>query len=42
MDAEARERRIKWLQDRLAGMGFGSHVRRRYEDELWALLEQSR
>ena len=30
--------RIKWLQDRLAGMRLDSIGRRKYEDELYALL----
>jgi hypothetical protein len=35
------EQRIKWLQEKLAGMALGGHVRRRYEDELWRLLDQA-
>jgi hypothetical protein len=38
MDKQAR---IKWLQDKLASVDFYSIVRRRWEDELWALLEQT-
>jgi hypothetical protein len=33
--------RIKWLQGRIAGLALGSRIRRRYEDELWALMAQS-
>ena len=33
--------RIKWLQDKLAGMPLGGMVRRKYESELWSLLEQA-
>lgn len=36
----AREQRIKWLQDRIADCALGSHIRRRYEDELWLLLDE--
>jgi len=35
-----KQERIKWLQDKLAGMPLGGMVRRKYENELWVLLGQ--
>jgi hypothetical protein len=34
------EQRIKWLQDKLCGLALGSHIRRRYEEELRRLLDE--
>jgi hypothetical protein len=38
-DCADKQARIKWLQDKLAWMAPGSRQRRRYEDELWSLLD---